>query len=92
MCSKRAEAPFLCERRRLRILDVRRRSAGGAGGTTLFRSASSDEDGCNPANIAASGSEQSNRARCASSSGNSSDKTAVTRQGSGGVERWRMSG
>jgi hypothetical protein len=27
----------------------------GDGGTTLFRSASSDEDGGNPANIAASG-------------------------------------
>jgi hypothetical protein len=33
----------------------RRRSAGGDGGTTLFRSVSSDEDGGNPANIAASG-------------------------------------
>src|SRR5215211_5181141 len=30
----------------------RRRSAGGDGGTTLFRSARSDEDGGNPANIA----------------------------------------
>jgi hypothetical protein len=29
----------------------------------LFRSVSSDEDGGNPANIAASGSEQSNTAR-----------------------------
>jgi hypothetical protein len=29
--------------------------AGGDGGTTLFRSARSDEDGGNPANIAASG-------------------------------------
>jgi hypothetical protein len=28
---------------------------GGDGGTTLFRSARSDEDGGNPANIAASG-------------------------------------
>jgi hypothetical protein len=34
--------------------------AGGDDGTTLFRSVSSDEDGGNPANIAASGSEQSN--------------------------------
>jgi hypothetical protein len=33
----------------------RRRSAGGDGGTTLFRSVGSDEDGGNPANIAASG-------------------------------------
>src|SRR5215217_7107577 len=33
----------------------RRRSAGGDGGTTLFRSVRSDEDGGNPANIAASG-------------------------------------
>jgi HAD superfamily hydrolase (TIGR01509 family) len=33
----------------------RRRSAGGDGGTTLFRFASSDEDGGNLANIAASG-------------------------------------
>jgi uncharacterized membrane protein (TIGR02234 family) len=33
----------------------RRRSAGGDGGTTLFRSVSSDEDGGNPADIAASG-------------------------------------
>jgi Queuosine biosynthesis protein len=32
----------------------RRRSAGGDAGTTLFRSVSSDEDGGNPANIAAS--------------------------------------
>src|SRR5215218_6023033 len=32
-----------------------RRSAGGDGGTTLFRSVRSDEDGGNPANIAASG-------------------------------------
>ena len=39
----------------------RRRSAGGDGGTTLFRSVSSDEDGGDPANIAASGSEQSDR-------------------------------
>jgi hypothetical protein len=46
----------------------RRRSAGGDSGTTLFRSARSDEDGGNSANIAASDSEQSNRARCASSS------------------------
>jgi hypothetical protein len=35
---------------------------------TFFRSVRSDEDGGNPANIAASGSEQSGRARCASSS------------------------
>src|SRR5215218_5947869 len=33
----------------------RRRSAGGDGGTTLFRSVRSDEDGGSPANIAASG-------------------------------------
>ena len=33
----------------------RRRSEGGDGGTTPFRSVSSDEDGGNPANIAASG-------------------------------------
>ena len=33
----------------------RRRSAGGDGGTALFRFVSSDEDGGNPANIAASG-------------------------------------
>ena len=33
----------------------RRRSAGGDDGTTLFRSIISDEDGGNPANIAASG-------------------------------------
>jgi hypothetical protein len=33
----------------------RRRSAGGDGGTTLFRFASSDEDGGSQANIAASG-------------------------------------
>ena len=33
---------------------LRRRSAGGDGGTTLFRSARSDEDGGNLANIAAS--------------------------------------
>ena len=33
----------------------RRRSAGRADGTTLFRSVSSDEDGGNLANIAASG-------------------------------------
>jgi len=60
MCSKRAEAPFLCERRRLRILDVRRRrSAGGAGGTTLFRSASSDEDGGQPSEHCSERSEQS---------------------------------
>ena len=32
----------------------RRRSAGGDGGTTLFRSAIFDEDGGNPADIAAS--------------------------------------
>ena len=32
------------------------------GGTTLLRSAGSDEDGGNQANIAASGSEQSNTA------------------------------
>jgi len=38
----------------------RRRSAGGDDGTTLFRSVRSDEDGGNQANIAASGSEQSN--------------------------------
>jgi hypothetical protein len=37
----------------------RRRSAGGDGGTTLFRSVSSDEDGGNRANIAAS--EASNK-------------------------------
>jgi hypothetical protein len=36
------------------------RPAGGDGGTTFFRSVSSDEDGGNLANIAASGSEQSN--------------------------------
>src|SRR5687768_16906784 len=40
----------------------RRRSAGGDGGTTLFRSARSDEDGGNPANIAASGASNQNRA------------------------------
>ena len=33
----------------------RRRAAGGDGGTTLFRSARSDEDGCDRADIAASG-------------------------------------
>ena len=33
----------------------RRRSAEGDGGTTLFRPGGSDEDGGNPANIAASG-------------------------------------
>jgi hypothetical protein len=33
------------------------------GGTTLFRSDSPDEHGGKPANIAASGSEQSDRAR-----------------------------
>ena len=33
------------------------------GGTTLLRSAGSDEDGGNQANIAASGSEQSNTAQ-----------------------------
>jgi hypothetical protein len=37
--------------------------AGGDGGTTLFRSVSCDEDGGKPASIAASGSEQSDRAR-----------------------------
>jgi hypothetical protein len=41
--------------------DIRRRSAGGDGGTTLFRSVRSDEDGGKPANIAATRSEQSNR-------------------------------
>src|SRR5215211_8562368 len=46
----------------------RRRSAGGDGGTTLLRSARSDEDGGNPANIAASGASNQNRARCPSSS------------------------
>jgi hypothetical protein len=40
----------------------RRRSAGGDGGTTLFRSASPDEDGGNPANIAASGASIKYRA------------------------------
>jgi hypothetical protein len=41
----------------------RRRSVGGDGGTTLFRSARSDEDGGNPANIAASeASNQTQRA------------------------------
>ena len=41
----------------------RRRAAGGDGGTTLFRSGSSDEDGGNLANIAASGaSNQTERA------------------------------
>ena len=45
----------------------RRRSAGGDDGTTLFRSVISDEDGGNPANIAASGASNQNTARCASS-------------------------
>jgi hypothetical protein len=40
----------------------RRRSAG-EWRNNAFRSVSSDEDGGNPANVAASGSEQSNRAR-----------------------------
>jgi hypothetical protein len=35
--------------------------AGGDGGTTLFRSVSSDEDGGNPANIAASGASNQTR-------------------------------
>jgi hypothetical protein len=50
----------------------RRRSAGGADGTTLFRSVRSDEDGGNPANIAASGaSNQTEREQ------QSSDKNVV---------------
>ena len=36
---------FVCERRRSRSRCSRRRSAGGDGGTTLYRSARSDEDG-----------------------------------------------
>ena len=53
----------------------RRRSAGGDGGTTLFRAVSSDEDGGNPANIAASGaSDQRQRdARAASKNGPTQD-------------------
>jgi hypothetical protein len=65
MHTERAEA-FLPPRVTTTAADYRcsrRRSAGGDGGTTLFRSVSSDEDGGNPANIAASGSEQSNTAR-----------------------------
>jgi hypothetical protein len=59
----------------------RRRSAGGDGGTSLFRSARSDEDGGRQANIAASGAsnpterdaraaqeESCERRKCASSS------------------------
>ena len=68
-----------CSRRETTTSDSRcsrRRSAGGDGGTTLFRSARSDEDGGNQANIAASGAsnryramrEQLNSVRCASSS------------------------
>jgi len=48
----------------------RRRSVKGDGGTTLFRSARSDEDGGFLANIAASEASKSNTARCASSLGN----------------------
>jgi hypothetical protein len=47
-----------CQLRASDIADCRcsrRRSAGGDGATTLFRSVSSDEDGGNAANIAASG-------------------------------------
>ena len=40
----------------------RRRSAGGDGGTTLFRPAGSDEDGGNRANIAASGASNQTQA------------------------------
>jgi hypothetical protein len=40
----------------------RRRSAREDGGTTLFRSVSFDEDGGNPANIAASGASNQTRA------------------------------
>jgi len=49
----------------------RRRSAGGDGRTTLLRSARSDEDGGNPANIAASGASNRTRrdARAASNKG-----------------------
>ena len=39
--------------------------AGGDGGTTLFCSVRSDQDGGKPANIAATRSEQSNKARYA---------------------------
>jgi hypothetical protein len=64
MYTEGAEALLLCEQRRRRwILDVRAADLQGDGGTTLFRSIISDEDGGNPANIAASGSEQSNTAR-----------------------------
>jgi hypothetical protein len=42
--------------------------AGGNGGTTFFRSVRSDEDGGNPANIAASGVSNQTGRDCASSS------------------------
>jgi hypothetical protein len=60
----------------------RRRSAGGDGGTTLFRSVSSDEDGGNPANIAASGaSNQTER-----------DARAAAQKNSVGPSKYELQG
>jgi hypothetical protein len=56
---ERSEQIQYCRSRRMTTTSdsrcSRRRSAGGDGGTMLFRSARSDEGGGNPANIAASG-------------------------------------
>jgi hypothetical protein len=64
--SERKCFPLCGRRRRRRILDVRAADMQGMA-EQLFRSVSSDEDRGNTANIAASGSEQSHTARCASS-------------------------
>jgi hypothetical protein len=54
-------------------------SAGGDGGTTLFRPARSDEDGGDPANIAASGaSNQTQRDCCEQLSINRDQSRAVS--------------
>ena len=56
--------------RRRRILDVRASDlTGGDGETMLFGFDSSDEDGGDPANIAASGASSPTKARCASRTG-----------------------
>jgi hypothetical protein len=65
--SERKCFPLCGRQRRRRILDVRAADMQEEMAEQLFRSVSSDEDRGNTANIAASGSEQSHTARCASS-------------------------
>jgi hypothetical protein len=64
----------------------RRRSAGGDGGTTLFRSVGSDEDGGNPANIAASGASN-RKQRDARAAQKGAFRSGVTRRSRGCPDR-----